>query len=90
MRLPSIDERMSMSCNQAYDTLSQDPALHDKRNSLSFISQLRARPAESTKHGADGINATHTSALEVDIASMLAAMREKRIDEEQRRSARSE
>lgn len=83
--LPSIDEKMSMSCDQAYDALSEEPAFRDRRNSLSFISQLRARPAESTKPSNEGLIAGHQSALEVDIASVLAAMRAERKSEEQRR-----
>ena len=88
-RLPSIDERMSMSCDQAYDALSQEPSFHDKRNNPSFISQLRARPAAhedgQTRHGTELVP---QSALEVDIASVLAAMRTERKEEERRSHAR--
>ena len=85
-QLPSIDERMAMSCDKAYDTLSREPAFRDRRNSLSFINQFRARPAGPARRGTDEmIHLAGQSALEVDIAGVLAAMRAER-NEEMRRS----
>ncbi|KAL9080623.1 MAG: hypothetical protein Q9159_007566 [Coniocarpon cinnabarinum] len=86
LRLPSIDEKMAMSCDQAYDTLSKEPAFKDRKHSLSFITQLKARPASPARRNTDNpISLANQSALEVDIAGVLAAMRAERNEEIERK-----
>ena len=78
-RLPSIDEKMAMSCDEAYDTLSKEPAFKDRRNSISFINQFRARPTSPMQRNTDNpVQLAHASALEVDIAGVLAGLRAER------------
>lgn len=64
--LPSIDETTSMTCDEAYDEFRKNPDLNRRRDSLSFIRQLKARPAHRD---------STTSAFEVDMASVLTAMK---------------
>lgn len=85
--LPSIDEKMSMSCDEAYDRLSREPAFRDRDSRPSVIRRLRARPAEATRDTDEGAAFSPKSALEVDIASVLAAMRAERTEEQKRSGA---
>lgn len=65
-RLRSVDEKTSMTCDEAYDQFTKNPRLHARRDSLHFIRQLKARPARRE---------SNASAFEVDMASVLTAMK---------------
>lgn len=70
--LPNIDAKTSMTCDEAYDQFTKSSRYDPRNDGLRFIRQLRARPATVA---APGLNAG-TSAFEVDMASVLSAMKD--------------
>lgn len=72
--LLSIDSRTSMTCDEAYDEFAKRPLADRQADGLRFVRQLKARPVAGVGPGESAVGAT-SSAFEVDMASVLSAMK---------------
>lgn len=63
-----------ISCSDAYTELSKDPRFDEKKDSISFMQQLRTQPAQKDKD-CNTCDSKGCSSYEVNCASVLAAMR---------------
>jgi len=62
------------SCADAYTQLSKDPQFEVKKDSISFLQQLKTRPSQSMRDS-QATEPKECSLYEVDCASVLAAMK---------------